>query len=153
DHMAMMKADSASKATETAALDCYRKVAAMFETGNTEGVEGCVAENVVEHSPPPGITSTGIQGLKDIITMHHTAFPDTKYTILSSAVAGDMMYVHFNMKGTNTGAMGPDMPATNKTMDVNGVDVVRFENGKAVEHWGYWEEAKMMQQMGMMPAE
>ena len=64
-----------------------------------------------------------------------------------------MMYVHFNMKGTNTGGMGPDMPATNKAMDVNGVDIIRFENGKAMEHWGYWEESKMMQQLGMAPAE
>ena len=33
------------------------------------------------------------------------------------------------------------------------VDVLRFENGKVVEHWGYMEEMKMMEQLGMMGGE
>jgi hypothetical protein len=33
-----------------------------------------------------------------------------------------------------------------------GCDILRFENGKAAEHWGYMEEGKMMQQLGLMPA-
>lgn len=152
EHMAMMKADSAAKAATMANEESVRKVFTMFETGNTDGIETCVAENMVEHSPAPGITSTGMQALKDIIAMHHGAFPDTKITVLSMAVDGDIVMAHYNMKGTNTGPMGEGMPATNKAMDVNGVDVVRFENGKGVEHWGYWEESKFMQQLGMMPA-
>ena len=62
----------------------------------------------------------------------------------------DMVIAHYTMTGMNSGPMG-EMPATNKSVNVNGVDIVRFENGKAVEHWGYWEEMKMMQQLGMMP--
>lgn len=152
EHTAMLKADSTAKANETVCMDCFKKVFAMFETGNTEGIETCIAENMVEHTPPPGMTTTGLQGLKDMIAMNHAAFPDMKMTVLSYAVVGDMGYVHFNQKGTNTGAMGPDMPATGKAIDINGVDVVRFENNKAVEHWGYWESEKMMQQLGLMPA-
>jgi predicted ester cyclase len=75
-----------------------------------------------------------------------------KMTVLSSAMEGDMLFVHFNQKGTNSGAMGPDMPATGKAIDVSGVDIIRFANGKAVEHWGYWDETTMMQQLGLAPA-
>ena len=39
-----------------------------------------------------------------------------------------------------------------QTLDVMGCDVFRFENGKAAEHWGYMEDMKMMQQLGLMPA-
>jgi len=28
---------------------------------------------------------------------------------------------------------------------------MRFENGKVVEHWGYMEDMKMMDQLGMGP--
>jgi hypothetical protein len=57
---------------------------------------------------------------------------------------------HYTMTGTNTGSiMG--MPATGKKFNIHGVDIVRFVNGKCVEHWGYDEEMKMMQQLGMMP--
>lgn len=153
DHKAMLTADSAANANAAAVMDCFEKVYAMFASGNSEGIEDCIAENMVEHAvPPPGITTTGLQALKDIIVWQKAAYPDIKYTILSSSVEGDMAYVHYNQKGTNSGPMGPGMPATNKTVDVNGVDIVRFENGKAVEHWGYWDETKMMQQLGLAPA-
>ena len=152
DHMAMMKADSVADANAAVCMGCFEKIFAMFGSGDVTGIEDCVSENLTEHAaPPPGITTTGLQGLKDIIAMQDAAFPDMKMTILSSSVDGDMAYVHYNQKATNTGAMGPGMPATGKAIDINGVDIVRFENGKAVEHWGYWDEAKMMQQLGLVP--
>ena len=151
EHNAMMAADSTAKATMTAREEGCKAIFAMFESGNSDGVENYVAENMVEHTPMPGITSTGIQALKDMVAMHHGAFPDTKMTAVSFAHNGDMMMVHYAMKGTNTGAMG-DMPATGKAIDITGVDVVRFEGTKATEHWGYGEEMKMMTQLGMMPA-
>lgn len=129
-------------------VDCMKKVYAMFESGNTEGIEGCVGENMVDHNPDPSIKSTGLQALKDAIAMNHTAFPDMKTTILNVAEDGNVVMVHFNMKGTNSGSM-MGMPATNKSVDVNGVDIVRFENGKGVEHWGYFDMQKMMEQLGM----
>lgn len=151
DHKAMLAADSTAKASETACMACFDKVFGMFASGDATGIEDCIAENFIEHAPPPpGVTSTGIQGLKDIIALMHTAYPDMKMTVLSSAMNGDMAYVHYNQKGTNSGPMGP-MPATGKTIDVNGVDIIRWQNGKAVEHWGYWDETTMMQQLGLAP--
>ncbi|MBP8824077.1 MAG: ester cyclase [Flavobacteriales bacterium] len=152
DHKAMMAADSTKMAALSLREEGVRTVYGMFESGNSDGLEKYVAADMVEHTPVPGITSTGIQALREVITMQHAGFPDTKITILAIAHGGDMTMVHYNMKGTNTGAMGPDMPATNKAMDVNGVEVLKFgSDGKATEHWGYWEEMKMMQQMGLMP--
>ena len=153
EYNAMKAADSTEKANAAACIGCFEKVFAMMSSGDVTGIEECISENMVEHAaPPPGITTTGLQGLKDIIAWQHGVFPDLKLTILHSAVVGDLAYVHYNQKGTNTGPMGPDMPATGKAIDMNGVDIVRFENGKAVEHWGYWDETKMMQQLGLAPA-
>ena len=44
------------------------------------------------------------------------------------------------------------MPATNKKMEIHGVDMVRIKDGKATDHWGYSEENKMAQQMGWAPS-
>jgi predicted ester cyclase len=126
-----------------------QKVADMFGTGNADGLENYVADNIVEHNPDPMIKTTGMQGLKDAIKLYHTAYPDMKMTSIAMVAEGDIVINHINMKGTNSGPYGA-MPATNKSIDVNGVDIVRFENGKGVEHWGYWEESKMMQQLGLM---
>lgn len=145
--------NKAADAEKTAELDArkeaFLKVASMFETGNTDGVENYVNDNIIEHATMPGITETGINALKQAIKMNHEAFPDNKMTLLSIAHEGDLTFIHYNWKGTNTGSMGEGMPATGKVVDVNGVDILRFENGKAVEHWGYSEEGKMMEQLGM----
>lgn len=152
DHKAMLAADSAASANEAACVACFERILAMFGSGDATGIEDCIDANFIEHSPPPpGITSTGIQYLKDVIAWNHAAFPDMKMTIVSSAMRGDLMFVHYNQKGTNSGPMGPGMPATNKAIDVNGVDIIRWQNGKATEHWGYWDETKMMQQLGLAP--
>ena len=54
------------------------------------------------------------------------------------------------MTGTNSGPfMG--MPATNKKVDIMGIDWIKWENGKFTDHWGAMEDMKMMTQLGMMP--
>ncbi len=151
DHKAMMVADSAANAQVKSQEETVRILYDMFNTGKLDGVENYVAENFVDHQMDPSITTTGIQGLRDLVALYHTGMPDMNQEMLSISTTGDRTYVHLRMKGTNTGPWGA-MPATGKAMDVMGADVVRFENGKAVEHWGYMEEMKMMTQLGLMPA-
>jgi predicted ester cyclase len=148
-----MKADSAKHAQLEANKESMKKIFTMFETGKTEGIESIVADNIVSHvEPMPGMTSTGLQLLKETITASHAMWPDAKWAITSMVAEGDMVFAHYHMTGTVApNSMGPGMPAESKSVDMNGVDIARFENGKAVEHWGYWEEMKMMQQLGMMP--
>ncbi|MBK7384401.1 MAG: ester cyclase [Flavobacteriales bacterium] len=150
DHMAMMKADSAKQAQANAQMETFQKVFEMFNTGNMEGLDALVAADMIDHNPDPMATMKGLDGLKEMMGMYRTAFPDIKETVERITSDGDMVYAHYHMTGTNTGPMGP-MPATGKAMDVMGMDIVRFADGKAVEHWGYMEESKMMQQLGMMP--
>ncbi|MEO8147366.1 MAG: ester cyclase [Bacteroidia bacterium] len=121
-----------------------------FATGNTDGIDSLIDANYVEHSPPPGIEVKGAEGFKKLIKMNHDGFPDNKLTIIDYIESGDMAVVHYNWTGTNTGNM-EGMPATNKPFDINGMDLLKFANGKCIEHWGYFEVDKFMQQLGMMP--
>ena len=44
------------------------------------------------------------------------------------------------------------MPATGKTIDIEAIDIVRFDDeGLGVEHWGTTDTMKMMQQLGVVP--
>ena len=152
EHKAMLSADSAQQAMRAAREEGIRAIFTMFESGNSDGIEQYVDANVVEHTPPPGMEGNGIDYMKQMVAMQHAGFPDAKMSVISIAHNDDMMMVHYNMKGTNTGDMGPEMKATGKAMDVNGVDIIKFNSdNKATDHWGYWEESTMMQQLGMMP--
>jgi steroid delta-isomerase-like uncharacterized protein len=142
-------ADESRKTMETKNMETMQKVFDNFAAGNTN-VDEWVSADMVERTPDPNIKATGLAGMKEAITMYHTSFPDMKINVSRMIADSDYVVAHFTMTGTNSGPMGP-MPATNKSIDVNGVDIVRFENGKGVEHWGYWQETKMMQQLGLMP--
>ena len=150
-HREMMVADSTAKAAVTMQEKTVRTLLELMNTSGTDGLENLVTDNVMDHQMPDFITTPGIAGLKEEMALYHTAFPDFKQEIIGMATSGDRTYVQLHITGTNTGAWGT-MPATGKPFDVMGCDVFRFENGKAAEQWGYMEDRKMMQQLGLMPA-
>ena len=151
DHTAMLAADSANKAAVAQMKQAAQRFLDTWWSGKSDGLEEIVAGNFTSHMSIPGVTSTGIQQLKDMIAISGAAFTENKAEDLHMTAEGDRVIAHYRWKAKNTGAMGEGMPATNAPMDVYCVDILRFENGKVVEHWGYMEEMKMMQQLGMMP--
>lgn len=131
----------------------YQEVIKAFETGITDSLGKYIAENVVDHGGPivAGITSTGLQRLKDMIAMYRTAFSGIKMNFHHAVADGGLLIVHGSWTAVNTGEfMG--MPATNKAVSsVEFVDIVRFENGMIAEHWEVADNLSMMTQLGMLP--
>jgi predicted ester cyclase len=104
-----------------------------------------------DNNPMPN-GKAGIEGMQDMAKSMKASFPDMKSTIEDMRVDGDVLTVRFKVSGTNSGPMMGGMPATNKKMDgVTGIEMMRWQNGKFVEHWGVFDVAKMMMQLGMMP--
>ena len=116
---------------------------------NPAMIDSLCTDDFLEHYPDPGMAPTR-DGLKKGMIDFFTAFPDlnikTNYLVADS----DLVVLHYTMTGTNTGPM-MGMPPTNKKVTVDGVDIVRFKDGKGCEHWGFWQETKFMTEMGMMP--
>ena len=119
----------------------------MFETGDLAGLENYVHQELIEHTPDPLIVPTGIEGVKELIQINRTAFPDLRMKVYNISAEGDMVYSHFNFKGTNTGMIRESHP-TMKQIDIDGVDVMRIKDGKISEHWGYWDTMKFLNQLG-----
>lgn len=150
DHKAMLTADSTNKAATEQMKQATQRFLDTWWTGKTDGLDEIMAENFTTHMSMPGVTSTGVQQMKDMIAISNAAFTESKAEDLHMTAEGDRVIAHYRWTGKNTGSMGESMPATNAPVDVNCVDILRFENGKIVEHWGYMEEMKMMEQLGMM---
>ena len=135
---------SANKAT-------MMKIYEAFSTGNTDSLGNCLAEDAIDHAMDTMITKKqGAEGLKEMIAAYRTAFPDLKLTVKAMATSGDTLLSYITMSGTNTGMM-MGMPATNKSINIEGADMVVFKDGKAVEHWGVEDDWGMMKQLGLMP--
>src|SRR5690349_5354127 len=65
------------------------------------------------------------------------AFPDAEVTVDDLIAEGDRVVARFTLRGTNSGVyhteMG-DMPPTDKKVEVTGIIIFRFEDGKIVEN-------------------
>ncbi|OGU70759.1 MAG: hypothetical protein A2V93_07680 [Ignavibacteria bacterium RBG_16_34_14] len=127
------------------------KIYEAFETGNTDSLDNYIAEDAMDHALDTMITKKqGLAGIKDLFRAHHTSFPDTKITVNAIGTSGDTLLAYYTFTGTNSGMM-MGMPATNKSVKVDGVDIVVFKDGKAVEHWEVTDQLGMMKQLGIMP--
>jgi steroid delta-isomerase-like uncharacterized protein len=122
------------------------KIFEVFDSGNVDELDAIIAENLVDHQLDTSITKkTGLAGTKELFNYFHRVFPDMKTTIHSMAVSGDTVFIHTTSVGTTSEPfMG--MPA-NKKHSISGVDIIRFEGEKAVEHWGFIDVAEMMKMM------
>ena len=117
---------------------------------NPAMVDSLCTDDFVEHCPDPGMTPDR-NGLKKSMADFFTGYPDV--TVKTNFVVADsnMVVSHYTMTGTNSGMM-MGMPPSGKKISIDGVDIVKFKDGKGCEHWGYTQEMKMMMQLGMMPS-
>ena len=122
----------------------------VINGGRLDVIDELVAADMVEHQEFPGIPPTR-EGVKQFFAIWREAFPDTKATIELLVEGGDLVAVYGSWSATHQGEfMG--IPATGKRIDVPSADFVRFNaDGKCIEHWGVFDGAVMMQQLGVIP--
>jgi predicted ester cyclase len=148
---------SCSKSESTSAADpradsmktAYRALTQAWDDGKQDEFDKYMAADYKSHNAMPGYD--GLEGAKKMSKELKAGFPDMKTNIEDLRVDGDIIMARSRMTGTNSGAMMGG-PATNKKMDVIGLEMTRWQNGKFVESWFAMEDMKMMQQLGMMPS-
>lgn len=117
-----------------------------FSDGDISMVDELMAEDCVEHQR--GL-KPGRDGAKETIRTLHTWFSEFHLGIETMAVDGDMIWARNVARGVNTGSvMGH--PPTGKPMSIEVFDIVRFKDGRIVEHWGVADQLGMMLQLGLV---
>ena len=91
-------------------------------------IDQLVSENFIEHVPFPG-QGPGRQGLKDVISMMHAAFPDLNWQIEEQIVEGNKVVSRFRWKGTHRGIF-LGIPPTGRSVCVWGVVIDEVSQGK-----------------------
>jgi predicted ester cyclase len=109
----------------------YEEVA---EKGNVAMVDELVSPRIVDHNPGPG-QAPGVEGVKQFFTAMRAAVTGLRVSIEHVISEGDKVAAHVSMRGKHTGEL-LGIPPSGKEVVMRISDVVRFENGKAVERWG-----------------
>jgi len=115
---------------------------------NPAMIDSLLVADYIAHEADPSMQTKNRDELKKMMADFFTGFPDLNYKINFMVADSDMVVAHYTFTGTNSGSM-MGMPASNKKVNIDGVDIVRFKDGKGSEHWGYNDEMKMMTQLGM----
>jgi len=128
----------------------FRRIYKEFlSQGNFDVGKELFVTDYVNHFIPPG-QPQGLEGQIQFIAGVRTAFPDLQFTIEDMIAEGDKVVGRVTWRGTHRGELMGIQP-TNKKVTVDGVDIIRFAGGKAVENWYIGDTLEMMQQLGAIP--
>ncbi len=124
-------------------------LAQNINDGNIDVAVETFAEDAVDHDPAPG-QGPGREGFKGFFQTLAAAFPDAHIEPAHLVADDDHVCIAYTLTGTHEGDFN-GIPATGRKIEVRGVQIGRFENGKIVERWGSSDELGILQQLGVNP--
>lgn len=129
----------------------FARFAEIWNTGNTAGLEDCVADSYVRHDPGLPMEVRGPEALRQLMAMYRSAIPDLTFDVVLSLADGDYIGVVLLARGTHQGELMGIAP-TGRSLAVHTSDFFRFEDGKIVEQWAQVDNLGLLQQLGALPA-
>jgi steroid delta-isomerase-like uncharacterized protein len=121
----------------------------VWNRGRLEAVDDILTDDYVGHIPAVPAPVRGRDGFKQLVVAYRTAYPDVHVTVEDMIVGRDRVVVRWTSHGTNTGEfMG--MPATGRSVDVDGISIFRIRDARVAEEWEGFDTLAMMQQLGVV---
>ena len=85
---------------------------------------------------------------KAIVETLRRSFPDLTLTIEDMVSEGDKVWARIRSTGTHEGPFFMNAP-THRRMEIDVIDIARFEDGKMVDHWGVADRLGVLFQLGL----
>jgi predicted ester cyclase len=130
-----------------------RSIEEAWDSGRLDDLDQYFADDFDNsRSGVPGLPG-GLAGAKMAHQGVMQSFPDRNVEILDLFGDGDRVFIRTRVTGTNQGGfqafgVGPN----GNPFDIESWSVYRFEDGKAVEHWGMNDALTLGMQLGAFPA-
>jgi len=125
-----------------------RLYAEVMGKGNMTVADALLSTEYVEHLPVP---TPGHEGLKQLVLMVLSAFPDIHPTVEDAVAEGDRVAVRIVSRGTHQNAF-LGIPPSGKAVEWGEMHIYRVVGGKIVEHWGEIDQFGLLQQIGALPS-
>ena len=133
--------------TETNKAAARRYFEEIFPICDVQGLAEVTDRDFVSHGARPD-EPPGIEGVIRTMRWLGRTFSDQQWEIHHLVAEGDLVTVHATYRGRHTGEfMG--IPPTGREVAYGYVHVLRYRDGKAVEHWSVSDTMTLMQQLGV----
>jgi len=119
----------------------------VFTKGDLPVCNELISDNIRFHDPACGGTKMGLKLFKEMENSYKQAFPDKKAKIDEIFVLEDRVVVRWTVSATHSGEL-KGSPASDNKIQVGGISIYRFENGKIAEVWQNWDRLGLLEQIG-----
>jgi len=126
-----------------------RRFYAEIDQGNLDAMDEIVAENYIDHNPPPfpGLAK-GRAGLKQAFEIFWKATPGY-HQIEEQIAEGDKVVTRMTSYGKHEGDL-PGAPRTGNELKMTSITIHRIENGRLAEKWAEKDVMGFLIQIGVM---
>jgi len=107
----------------------------VIERGDEAAFRELMAPDFVNRTAPPGAPSGPESMLNTFNKVLRPALPDLSVEIHDQIAEGDKVTTRKTIRGTHRGEFFGIAP-TNKSVEIDVIDIVRVKDGRYIEHWG-----------------
>ena len=127
-----------------------RRFYAEMDAGNIDAMDELVAEDYVDHNPPPfpGIAH-GRAGLKQVFQVFWEATPG-RHEIEDQVAEGDKVVTRLTAYGKHVGDLPGGITATGRDIRETAVAIHRVQDGRVAEHWSARDDLGLLAQLGVI---
>ena len=142
---------SCKKSSEKIAQDNVTFYTKVWDVAINEGkidvLDTAYSTDIVLHTSPE---IKGVADAKAYYANFVTGFSNRQFIVKDMFAQGEKVTKYWQFKGTHTGTfMG--IPATGKTIDIEGCTIARIVNGKIVEERDFMDNMSFLKQLGLIP--
>jgi predicted ester cyclase len=123
-----------------------RKAWEAIAAGELDLLDEYYAPELVSHAAV-GPAVEGRATFKKMLGVLNSAFHNMTIEMHEVVAEGDYVASRFNLSFTHAGDF-MSIPATNRDMNVEGMDMTRISGGKIVEVWGGMDQLSLLMQIG-----
>jgi steroid delta-isomerase-like uncharacterized protein len=129
--------------------DLARQTWEIVNQHNPDLIEEFYPPDFVWHEPDGDIQ--GYEQAKQFVSTFFKGFPDINITVEDVIAEGEKVVSRYTIRGTHQGETEEFGPPTERQMELKGITIHRFEDGKIVEEWEAYDNLSVLQQLGLVP--
>src|SRR5690349_17195708 len=113
------------------------RMIAIFETGDLRGIEQVIDRSYVDHQGLAGLDMRGPEEFSRVVVTARTSLRDLQIVVEDLISEDDKVVARLRWRGATPNG---------EKVERETIDIVRFANGRAHEHWGaqHLPEANVM---------
>lgn len=119
----------------------------VINEGKISVLDSAYAQDVVLHTVPE---TKGAANAKAYYANYITGFSNREFTVKETFAQGNKLTKYWVFKGKHTGDFF-GIPATGKTISVEGCTIATIINGKITEERDFFDNLEFLRQLGLMP--